>query len=264
MCALILPSKITKNVAEHIDIFAFDLDGTLAPSKSPLQPEMAKILAQILQRWKVAVISGASFSQFETQFLKNLPCPPAFLSNLTILPTDGGEMCRYNTDSQWHCQKDRPFTDEEKKKIIDAFEQAFTATGFIKPQKTYGQIIEDRSTQVTFSAYGMHAPLTVKETWDPDHKKRAAMIAVLKPLLPGCAIHIGGATSIDVTRAGIDKAYGLRKLLTTLHISARRMLYFGDELFPDGNDAPALTVGATCVAVQGPEETAKILQGFLK
>ena len=262
MCALISLNDRVKILPNAIDIIAFDLDGTLAPSKSPLQPEMAAVLVQVLQYWKIAVISGASFTQFQTQFLRNLPCPATLLSNLSILPTDGGELCRY-TESQWHCKQDQPFTSEEKKKIEAAFEQAFTVTGFVKPEKTYGAIIEDRSTQITFSAFGMQAPLDVKKAWDSDHRKRMAMVAVLKPLLPGFAIHIGGSTSIDITRAGIDKAYGLRKLFAVYDISPERMLYIGDELFPDGNDAPALTVGALCIAVKGPEETKQILEGLL-
>ncbi len=264
MCALISLKNIAQIVPKNIDIIAFDLDGTLAPSKSPLQPEMAAVLIKILQHWKVAVISGASFAQFQSQFLHNLPCPISLLANLSILPTDGGELCRYDAHTnKWQCTQDQPFTDEEKQKIREAFAHAFTTVGFVQPPTTYGPIIEDRSTQITFSAYGMEAPLDIKKTWDPEHRKRSAMVAALKPLLPGFSIHIGGATSIDITRAGIDKAYGLRKLLTTFSITPQRMVYVGDELFPDGNDAPALTVGALCVAVQGPEETIQVLKNLL-
>jgi HAD superfamily hydrolase (TIGR01484 family) len=260
-------------MAMHYDIIAFDLDGTLTPSKSPLEKDMAELLCQLLTHYKVAVISGASYGQFEHQFLSHLPCPPEYLLNLFILPANGSTFCTYRGAREpkedsgtagWTCVTESPFTEEEKEMVYHAFEKAFAATAFVKPQKTYGPILEDRVTQVTFSAWGMEAPLDIKAAWDPDHIKREKMVAVLKPLLPGFSVHIGGTTSIDVTRVGIDKAYGLKKLLAELHISAERMLYIGDELFPDGNDAPAQTIGATCQAVENPEATKAVIHNILR
>lgn len=264
MCALISFDSIASIKAQNYDIIAFDLDGTLAPSKSPLEPDMAAVLSQLLGRWKVAVISGASFAQFQKQFLSHLPCPASALVNLSVLPTNGSDLCQYDDNTgEWQCHQDNPLTVEEKQKINAAFKQVFIETGFTVPEKTFGPIIEDRATQITFSAFGMEAPLDVKNNWDADHAKREKMVAILKPLLPEFSVHIGGATSIDITRAGIDKAYGLKKILTTFAIPAARMLYIGDELFPDGNDAPALTTGATCVAITGPQETKTLLEYLL-
>jgi len=262
MCALISSETTAKNKAEKYSIVAFDLDGTLTPSKSPLQPEMATIISRLLTHYKVAIISGAAFPQFQTQFLSHLACPPESLKNLFILPTNGSDVCVYNSEA-WSCKQDKPFSVDEKQKIKGALEQAFTAAGFSLPEKTYGPAIEDRTTQITFSALGQEAPLEVKKTWDPDHAKREKIVAALKPLLPDFSVRIGGATSIDITRIGVDKAFGLRKILASLNIPAEKMLYIGDELFPNGNDGPATTIGADWLPVTGPEQTADFLLKLL-
>jgi phosphomannomutase len=241
-------------VATSYDIIGFDLDGTLNPSKLPLEPDMAALLARILAIYKVAVISGGSYEQFQRQFLGHFPCPTELLPNLFLLPTDGAMLCA-TENGDWKCTHENIFTDEEKKKIRQAFENALPNAGYSTPEKVYGEILEDRSTQMTFSAFGMEAPLAVKETWDPDHAKRKKIIAALEPLLPEFSVHMGGTTSIDITRAGIDKAYGLKRVLAQLHIPPEKMLYFGDALYEGGNDAPAKTIGATCVQVSGPAET---------
>ncbi len=266
MCALISSDSSlisgAQNKVKKYDVVAFDLDGTLTPSKSPLQPEMATILGRLLLHHKVAVISGAAFPQFQTQFLIHLNCPPESLKNLIILPTNGSNVCVYE-NSTWDCKQDKPFSVAEKQQIKGALEQAFAAAGFAVPEKTYGPAIEDRATQITFSALGQEAPLEIKKSWDPDHAKRQKIVDALKPLLPEFSARIGGATSIDITRVGIDKAYGLKKVLASLKITPEKMLYIGDELFPDGNDAPATTIGADWLPVTGPEETATFLATFL-
>ena len=66
---------------------------------------------------------------------------------------------------------------------------------------------------------------------------------------------MGGATSIDVTKPGIDKAYGIRKLRDILGIPLNEMLFIGDALFPGGNDYPAKEAGVVSLPVRGPGET---------
>jgi hypothetical protein len=142
---------------------------------------------------------------------------------------------------------------------MTALNAAVDASGF-RPAKTWGEAIEDRGSQITYSALGQQAPLAEKETWDPDFAKRKAIKAVLDGTLPAFAVHLGGSTSIDVTLPGIDKAYGMQKLRDILGISIDEMLYVGDALFPGGNDYPARTVGATCIQVRDPNETKRVIE----
>ena len=251
------------------ELIAFDIDGTLTASRSPLEDnplidtDMSDLLNKLLRKYKVAIISGASFKQFETQILAHLAKDGETLKNLYLLPTNGTTLCTYSGGA-WQCPPVNALTDAEKKEICAAFDRMFEEVGFSIPEKIYGEVIEDRGSQITFSAFGQQAPAKIKESWDKDHSKRAEMVTVLKKYLPDFASHIGGTTSIDVTRKGIDKAYGLRKMLEYINLPPEQMLYVGDELYPDGNDAPALEVGGKCRAVSGPEEAKKVISDLLQ
>jgi hydroxymethylpyrimidine pyrophosphatase-like HAD family hydrolase len=131
------------------------------------------------------------------------------------------------------------------------------------PERTWGPQIEDRGSQITFSALGQQAPLEEKECWDPDFAKRKLIQTDLQKRLPHFSIKLGGATSIDITRAGVDKAYGLRKLSKISGIALDSMMFIGDAIFPGGNDYPAKELGLDTVNVRAPEETHSVVSAIL-
>src|SRR5580658_6343090 len=216
-------------------LIVFDLEGTLAESKSSLDAEMSTLLGALLDIVKVAVISGGNWPQFQQQLLSNLPHDER-LTNLSLLPTCGTKFYQYK--SSWQILYSEDFTSEQKQKIIGSLEKAIELSGF-KPERVWGEMIEDRGSQITFSALGQQAPLEEKKKWDPDFAKRKKMTAVLDTLIPEFSVHMGGATSVDVTKHGIDKGYGIRKLRDVLHIPIDEMIFIGDAVFPGGNDYPA-------------------------
>jgi len=241
-------------------LMVFDLDGTLAKSKSPLEKDMADLLDKLMGVMKVAVISGGAWPQFEKQLLSNLPQDDR-LKQLSLLPTSGTKFLQYD-DGTWKQLYAENFTPEDKTKIIDALNKALDQSG-MREAKPYGEIIEDRDSQITMSALGQNAPLDVKKTWDPDFEKRKKIKAILDPLLPDFSVGMGGASSIDVTRPGVDKAYGIEKLKEVLGIPIEEMIFVGDALFPGGNDEPARKTGATCIKVRDPEETGRVIEAVI-
>jgi len=240
-------------------LIVFDLDGTLARSKSSLDDEMSALLGDLLSIVKVAVISGGAWPQFEEQLLTHLPHDEQ-LMNLSILPTCGTQFYRYS--GEWKKIYSEDFTADEKGKIVSSLKKAFEESGF-KADKVWGEVIEDRGSQITLSALGQQAPLGEKEKWDPDFAKRKKIKAILDPLIPGFSVRLGGATSIDITKPGIDKAYGIRKLRDILGISVKEMIYIGDALFVGGNDYPAEHAGAISIPVRGPEDTKRVIEAIL-
>lgn len=240
-------------------LIVFDLDGTLAQSKSPLDAEMAGLLAELLAVVKVAVISGGDWPQFETQLLANLP-DDGRLKNLSILPTCGTKF--YVHEQGWTQLYAENFTDEEKAKITDSLNQSIANTG-LNPDRLWGEQIEDRGSQITLSALGQHAPIAAKKQWDPDFAKRQKMKAILDGLIPEFAVNLGGTTSIDITKPGIDKAYGIRKLRDTLGIAIADMIFIGDAIFPGGNDYPAKQAGVASIRVRDPEDTKRVIETVL-
>ncbi len=240
-------------------LIVFDLDGTLAESKAAIDQEMAARLDALLTVAKVAVISGGDWPQFEKQVLSNLSKGKK-LQNLSILPTCGTKFYQYKTS--WKQLYAENFTDAEKKKIITSLNEAVDASGF-KAKKTWGETIEDRGSQVTYSALGQQAPLDEKKKYDPDFAKRDKIKKRLDTLIPEFSVNLGGATSIDVTKHGIDKKYGMHKLRDVLGIKIKEMIFIGDALFPGGNDYPAKESGAYSVRTSGPDETKRIIEGII-
>jgi hypothetical protein len=238
-------------------LVVFDLDGTLAESKSSIDPEMASLLTALLGVVKVAVISGGDVSQFRQQLVANLPQDKR-LHDLSLLPTCGTQFWQYD-GSDWKKLYAEDLSADQKKKIVAALERAVAESGFAAT-KVWGETIEDRESQITYSALGQQAPLAEKKTWDPDFAKRQKIKATLDTLLPEFSVRLGGSTSIDVTLPGIDKAYGIRKLRDILDIAIADMLYVGDALFPGGNDYPARSTGAVCIQVRDPEETKRVIE----
>ena len=241
-------------------LVAFDLDGTLASSKQPLQPDMGGALADLLAVADVAVISGGDWPQFEKQVASRLPAR-ADLARLWLMPTTGTKLYTFR-DGQWSAVYAELFDDATRARILAAFDAALAATGFT-PEKTWGERIEDRGSQITFSALGQQAPLEAKEQWDPDFAKRKVIQADLRKRLPGLSINMGGSTSIDITREGVDKAYGLKKLRDASGIPLDAMLFLGDAIFPGGNDYPAKTLGLDTVRVRDPQETNAVITGIV-
>jgi len=241
-------------------LVAFDLDGTLAPSKQPIDAERAAIMARLLAVAMVAVISGGDWPQFQKQVVARMTSD-ADLSRLFIMPTTGTKLYRFEAGSWQRVYADL-FSEEESKRIHEALPKAIEQAG-LAPEKIWGEQIEDRGSQITFSGLGQEAPLDAKDKWDPDRKKREKIQALLQEMLPDFAINIGGATSIDITRKGVDKAYGLRKLSEQTGVSLKEMIFIGDAVFPGGNDYPAKLLGIDTVHIRDVDETETVVGAII-
>ncbi len=243
-------------------LVAFDLDDTLAPSKSPVDPRMREVFVRLLDRTTVAVISGGNFEQFEAQLVSPLEgVDEAALERLHLLPTCG---TRYERREQgaWRTVYRELLDQSERDAACVALREEAERLGLWE-QHTWGEVLEDRGSQVTFSALGQAAPVAAKQVWDADGSKKNALRAAVAERLPGLEVRSGGSTSVDITRRGIDKAYGMRKLSEQTGIALDDMLFIGDRLDPDGNDYPVLAMGVACQAVTGWEHTVEVLEALL-
>ena len=240
-------------------LIVFHLDGTLAESKSALDPEMSALLHKLLGIIKVAVISGGNWPQFEEQLLSKLPRDDRLL-NLSLLPTCGTKFYQYA--ASWEKLYEEDFTEDERAKILSFLNRAIGEAGY-RIARTWGDAIEDRGSQNTFSALGQQAPLEEKNKWDPDYAKRKTIKAILDTSIPEFSVRIGGSTSIDITKPGIDKAYGIRKLRDLLNISLQEMIFIGDALFVGGNDYPVKLVGVVSIPIRDPCETKRVTETII-
>jgi len=252
-------------------LVAFDLDGTLAPSKSPMTDRMAEALTNLLDHFQVCVISGGKFEQFHKQLLNELRVEPAKLEKLHLMPTCGTRYYVYdNAKSDWKKVYAEDFTPAESKKIIDALNKGIDDLGY-REKKIYGECVEDRGSQVTFSILGQDIVdvlglegVALKEAWDPDNKKKNELRDYIAPLIPEFEVRVGGLTSIDVTKPGIDKAYGMKKLCEIIGIDKDEILFLGDRIEEGGNDYPVKLMGIDTIQVSRWEDTALSLEAILK
>ncbi|MBX3311637.1 MAG: HAD-IIB family hydrolase [Microbacteriaceae bacterium] len=249
----------------NLALVAFDLDDTLAPSKSSMPKEMADALIQLLDKYQVCIISGGQYAQFQKQVLANLGgASLTALEKLHLMPTCGTQYYRFDAEANdWALRYIEPLSQVEKTTAIEALITSAKQLGFWE-DNPWGEIIEDRESQITFSALGQEAPIEAKQAWDPDGAKKIKLRDAVAELLPNLEVRAGGTTSIDITAKGIDKAFGIQKLVGVSGASLERMLFFGDKLQPGGNDYPVLELGVSSVEVDGWEETLKKVNELLE
>jgi len=240
-------------------LIVFDLDGTLTESKASLDDEMASLLQGLISLVKVCIISGGDWPQFEKQVLARLP-QGTRLSNLALMPNCGTKFYIYKNG--WKKIYSEDLTLQEKAKILRSLDKAIADVD-LKKQKLWGVQIEDRGSQITFSALGQEAPLKEKKKWDDDMSKRRKIKSLLEKSIPEFSVRIGGSTSIDITKPGIDKAYGIHKLHENLGITLRQMVFIGNAIFPGGNDYPVQQVGVLSISVEGPSKTKQVVSAII-
>ncbi len=245
-------------------LIAFDLDDTLAITKSPISDRMSELLSALLEHYDVCVISGGAFSQFEIQVTDRLNIPPHLLNRLHLMPTCGTRYYRYDElNKKWALQYAEDLSTEQKKRIYDALESTAKDMG-LWHENPAGEIIEDRFSQMTLSTLGQQASPEDKYAWAEKYKDiRPIFRDKVAEKLPDLEVRIGGTTSTDITLPGIDKAYGMNKLIDAIEISKDEILFIGDKLQEGGNDYPVKAMGIDTIEVDGWTDTALVLEGIL-
>ena len=249
-------------------LIAFDLDNTLAASKSPITDQMSELLGRLLDKYQVVVMSGGKLEQFEQQLLANLKVEKKLLAKLHIMPTCGTSYYRYK-GGKWQKVYSEDLSEAQRQKITKALQKGARDLG-LEEKKTYGEIIEDRGSQVSWSALGQDIAqqlgeegVRLKEAWDPDASKKNKLRDYVADLIPEFEVRVGGGTTIDVTKPGIDKGYGMQKLLTRLSISKKGVLFIGDRLSEGGNDYPVKAMGVDCMEISHSQETVLVIEAIL-
>jgi len=162
---------------------------------------MSGLLHDLLGIVKVAVISGGGWPQFEKQLVSNLP-HDKLLANLSpsylrhkVLPI---RVSRLEKDlfGRFHYRS---------KRKDPRFPKEGDRSCRLQIEKLWGEQIEDRGSQITFSALGQKAPLEEKEKWDPDFAKRKKIKAIVDNFIPSFlsesgARHLSTLPSPGLTR----------------------------------------------------------------
>lgn len=248
-------------LVDNAKVIAFDLDNTLARSKKPMHADMASRFSVLTRLIDVAVITGGRFELAKSQVLDVLE-PDACRSRIHVMPTSGTRYFRWN-DGQWQCVYSNDLDTADRKNAIASIERHAREQG-IWLEHTRGHRIEDRGSQITFSALGQEAPVDEKEHWDPDNSKKNRLAEAVAVDLPNLVVRSGGSTSIDISARGVDKAYAVRKLCGILGCDVNQVVFIGDRMDPDGNDYPAAVIGTKPILVSGPQDTLQVCDRLIE
>jgi HAD superfamily hydrolase (TIGR01484 family) len=243
-----------------LSLVAFDLDGTLSESKQKVQQDIVEQLIDLLRLVPVCIISGGKIDQFQDNLLNQFSTQ-VNLANLHLMPTSGTQYYRY-LEGKLQQVYAHSIAESDAERITSAIERSARTLGLWETD-VYGSRIENRGSQITFSALGQLAPVALKQAWDPSGEKREIMRAALAIQFPSFRVVSGGMTSVDITMRGVDKAFGLSQLALTTGLDIEGFIFVGDRLDPGGNDYPVKKLGIKTVAVDGPKATKLFVEGLI-
>lgn len=203
----------------------FDLDKTIAPPRQPILPEMFELLSSLPQ--DIIVVSGQLGEKIAWQS-NNL--------HAYKLGQNGNEA----SDAEGNVLWNTPLSDEHRQEILNHIEKLIALLPE-KPNEAWNPI-EDRGAQITFSPIGNTAPVEIKMTYDPDRSKRDALLAEVPLVSKDLVVKIGGSTSLDYIHKDRHKGTNVQKLIDLKGWNKDECVYFGDGLYPGGNDEAVIGV----------------------
>lgn len=223
----------------------FDMDMTIAPSRELILPEMYALLKSFEQ--DIVIVSGQHNDKIAWQS-NNLPAIRLGQNGNHGVDLDGTELWNF------------PLTDDERAEILTHIEALVTKLDHVpKPEWTP---VEDRGAQITFSPIGNEAPVDLKRAYDPDMSKRLTLIKQVPFDSAELVVKIGGSTSFDYIHKDRNKGTNVQRLIDLKGWKADDCIYYGDGLFPGGNDEAVIGVIDT-VLVTGHLDTYARLQALL-
>jgi len=241
-------------------IIAFDMDDTLAPAKSPADSEMIKLLENLLLKYKVAIITGGKFDTINMQIISQLSAKTN-LKNLFIFPTIWTRMY-YFENNMWNLKYSQDLEKKEVEIIENILNKAIVDLE-LKPETIWWEIVENRWSQVTYSALWQKAPLDAKRLWDPNKTIRQKIREYIKDDLSEYSIWIWWTTSIDITKKWLDKSYWIQKIIENIGIKKEEIFFIWDAIFPGWNDYPVKQYWVDTKQVENPEDTKIIIKELI-
>ena len=203
----------------------FDMDQTIAPARQMMLLKMFNYLTSLSQ--DIIVVSGSSIEQMPNQ-LGTLRSFRLGQNGNHAIDMEGTEL--------WNV----PLQEHHRTEILDHISQI--AEILEHDLNHEWNPIEDRGAQITFSPIGNTAPLDLKRTYDPDRSKRLSLLDKIPFASEDLVVKIGGSTSLDYIHKDRHKGTNVQKLIDYMKWEKDECVYFGDGLYPGGNDEAVIGV----------------------
>ncbi len=222
----------------------FDLDKTIAPPRQPILSPMYELLSTI--PYDIIIVSGQEVPKIAWQ-TNDLPTIRLGQNGNHATEIDGTEL--------WNI----PLDTHHQEEILTHINALMRAIDHEINHEWHP--VENRGSQITFSPIGNTAPVDVKMTYDPDRKKRNALLTNVPFISDDLIVKIGGSTSLDYIHKERHKGTNVAKLIRLKGWSKDECVYFGDGLYPGGNDEAVIGVIDTH-PVDDHEHTYELLKKY--
>ena len=199
-------------------IYIFDIDGTLTPSRNLIDKKFKEDFLNFCKYKKVWLVTGSDKDKSVEQLGED-----AWLAADRVYQCCGNQM--------WEKGKLIRETDwNGEEYLVKMLELLLEKSEY--PHR-YGNHIEKRIGMINFSVVGRSCTQEQRNAyfkWDNEHKEREEFAWEITQRYPWLDATIGGEISIDIYRKGEDKGQTLEDL------NGEKFTFFGDNLFPGGND----------------------------
>ena len=233
--------------------YVFDVDGTLTPSRLPIDPEFEKFFLEWMEGKEVYLVTGSSKDMTIEQVGEKIwsKAKRAYQSCGNAV-YEYGELYR---EIDFELGKDL-------KKLLEQFLE------LSEWEEKYDTHIEKRLGLVNFSTIGRTCPQNQRDDyhkWDESKEERKMFCKIIEETFPELEATVGGEISIDIYPKGQNKAQVLDDIIGPV-------TFFGDKCKPGGNDYPIVNrlgmlneeneLSVTVHEVSNWKDTLKILNSY--
>lgn len=242
-------SQISENC-----VFLSDMDGTLTPSRQPMEAEFEKDFNDLISGCYFYIVTGSDIEKIKEQI------PESIMKKVTGIFASMGNEFYVNGE---RISKNE-FIPEES--LIKRLEDYVINTSY--PYTLYPNHIEKRCGMVNFCVIGRECPLEERfryQAWDKENEERKSIAKELSLIYPQYKFEIGGAISIDIVPDGFGKVQVADKLREMY--PAKKIIFFGDKTEKGGNDYEVaqrlIELGnSEIVEIQDPNDVLDYLRKF--
>ena len=198
-------------------IYVFDVDGTLTPARSTIDPDFKLQFTEFFKTQEYALVSGSDYAKLLEQVGIDI------LHNAKFVFACAG-------NSVW--QKGIEIYKNEWIPSPILINRLNTLLSNSKYINRHGNHIEYRSGMINFSVVGRMAKSIDRKDyyhWDKIHNERVDICNIILKEFPELECEIGGEISVDIYPQGNNKSQVLKYIQNTIY-------FFGDGISPGKND----------------------------
>lgn len=210
-----------------MNVYVFDVDGTLTPHRLPAAREFTDFFLKWAPGKQIYLSTGSDFEKTKEQL------PPEIINFAKgIFCCMGNELYVPDATEPVYSREFEPDVD-----FMAALHAQLKESSF--PLRT-GNHVERRPGMLNFSIVGRNATTEQREIYfehDKIAKERENLVNFLSNRFPDFDFVVGGMISIDIYPSGHDKSQSIRWIAE--HEPDASITYIGDRVFPGGNDYAA-------------------------